>query len=187
MMPFFILMGSGACLFCGYMIGSQAGGFVANSLAEFLTPAQITAILFGVIASIGFSVGTSGIANSALMLVIVGSLVGGGWIGFAFGDAALDPVVSRQASAVWHGAGITDVLTFLPGWTHDRVVTFVVAAVLVASAACGAGRLVHNLVIRMIRRSLRGAVLVDDSKRSPRLPEPRPGPLRCDVRERPVG
>ena len=114
MPPFLILMGAGVFLFCGYMVGSQAGGILANELAGFLTPAQITAILSGVIASIGSAVGASGIANCALMSVILASLVGGGWIGFTFSDAGLEPVAFQQESAVRRGVGTTDVSTCLP-------------------------------------------------------------------------
>ena len=163
MIPIFLLVGSGSCLLAGYMVGSQAGGVLANSMAEYLSTAQLTAIVLGLIAAVAFSVGTSGIANSALTLVIFGSLMGGGWIGFAFSDAELEPVVGQQASGIWHGVGITDAVGFLPGWAHDRVATFIVAGALTGVGGYGAGRLVLYAFILMIRRSLSGMFMVDDT------------------------
>ena len=54
-------------------------------------------------------------------------------------------------------------MTRLPAWTHGRVPTFIVPAVLVGVGSYGLGRFVRYLFVLVIRRSLRGMVLVDDS------------------------
>lgn len=153
MLPIIFLVMAGMALFVGYMVGSQSGEFFANALAASLTATDLTGIVLIFVASAGFSLGTAGIAYSALVFGVLVALLGGVVIGFEFSDSQLDPIVGALARAVWRGAGVAELLPWLPGWFHDRTVTLLLTCAIVASAACGLGSLIRYWFYRMITRS----------------------------------
>ena len=153
MLPIVFLIIAGMSLFVGYMVGSRSGEFFANTLAASLPAADLTRIVLIFVASVGFSLGTAGIAYSALVVGVLAALFGGVCIGLAFTDSQLDPIVGAQARAVWRGAGVAGTLPFLPGWAHDRTATFLLICAVLGAATCGLGFLIRYGFYRMIARS----------------------------------
>ena len=148
MLPILFLVMVAISLFAGYVVGSQSGEFFANHLAASLTAADLTLIVLVFFASAGFSLGTAGVAYSALVLGVLAALVGGGWIGFTFTDSELDPIVGILAGDLWDGAGVAGLLPFLPSWAHDRTATLLLICAVVCAAAFGLGYLIRYAFYR---------------------------------------
>ena len=149
MLPFIFLIMAGMCLFVGYVVGSQSGEFFANNLAALLTASELTGFVLIFVASAGFSLGSAGIAYSALVVGLLVALFGGGWIGVEFTDSQLDPIVGAQARALWQGAGVGGILPFLPEWAQDRTATLLLICAAVGAAACGLGFLIKYSFYRI--------------------------------------